>query len=60
MVAADIAERRAKGQLNPEVWPPIIDEERFDIQRADDPDVEVEEIGAVPDWASIDELGDDQ
>ncbi|MBD3947553.1 hypothetical protein [Nocardioides ganghwensis] len=56
----DIAERRAKGQLNPEVWPPIIDEERFDIQREDDPDVEVDDFVVPPDWISSDDLGEDQ
>ena len=25
-----IAERRAKGELNPEVWPPVVDQDRFD------------------------------
>ncbi|WP_460493315.1 hypothetical protein [Dactylosporangium cerinum] len=26
-----LAERRARGELNPEVWPPLVDEERFDV-----------------------------
>lgn len=29
------AQRRAAGKMNPEVWPPLIDEERFDV--GDDP-----------------------
>ncbi|WP_433499799.1 hypothetical protein ACQP1K_05625 [Sphaerimonospora sp. CA-214678] len=27
----ELAERRARGELNPEVWPPLVDEERFDV-----------------------------
>ncbi|MEU8236398.1 hypothetical protein AB0C12_42975 [Actinoplanes sp. NPDC048967] len=26
-----LAQRRARGELNPEVWPPLVDEERFDV-----------------------------
>ena len=35
--ADEIAERRARGELNPQVWPPVVDEERFDPADADDP-----------------------
>jgi hypothetical protein len=31
-----IAQRRARGELNPEVWPPLVDEERFDVGPSDD------------------------
>ena len=29
--ADKLADRRARGELNPETWPPLIDEERFDV-----------------------------
>jgi hypothetical protein len=29
--ADKLAARRARGELNPETWPPLIDEERFDV-----------------------------
>lgn len=29
-----LAERRARGELNPQRWPPLIDEERFDVEPA--------------------------
>ena len=31
-----LAERRARGELNPQVWPPVVDEERFDVDDGDD------------------------
>lgn len=31
-----LAERRARGELNPEVWPPVVDEERFDPATGED------------------------
>ena len=27
----ELAERRARGELNPEAWPPLVDEDRFDV-----------------------------
>ena len=29
--ADELADRRARGELNPEVWPPLVDEDRFDV-----------------------------
>ncbi|MCO5972298.1 hypothetical protein [Actinoallomurus soli] len=29
--ADTLAERRSRGELNPQVWPPLVDEERFDV-----------------------------
>ena len=29
--ADELAARRARGELNPEVWPPLVDEDRFDV-----------------------------
>ncbi|MFK5644887.1 hypothetical protein ACI3ET_00040 [Ornithinimicrobium sp. LYQ121] len=37
--ADDLAEKRANGQLNPQVWPPVIDLDEFDV-------IGVEEAGA--------------
>lgn len=31
-----LAQRRARGELNPEVWPPLVDEERFDVGPVDE------------------------
>ncbi|GAA4638314.1 hypothetical protein GCM10023196_095510 [Actinoallomurus vinaceus] len=31
--ADTLAERRSRGELNPEIWPPLVDEERFDVSR---------------------------
>ncbi|MGH3902885.1 MAG: hypothetical protein ACRDTE_01600 [Pseudonocardiaceae bacterium] len=30
-----IAQRRARGELNPQTWPPVVDEERFDVEPAE-------------------------
>lgn len=49
-----LAERRAKGQLNPEAWPPLVDEERFDVGPNDDAP-ELSEA-AAPDDLTIDDL----
>lgn len=52
--ADTIAERRARGELNPEIWPPLVDEERFDVG----PDDDVPEHRAVPspDGLTIDDV----
>ena len=49
-----LAQRRARGELNPEVWPPLVDEERFDVGPGD----ERPEPAAVPapDGLTIDDL----
>ncbi|MGW3890452.1 hypothetical protein ACWD69_17320 [Micromonospora chokoriensis] len=49
-----IAQRRARGELNPEVWPPLVDEERFDVgPGADAPEPS---LAPVPDSLTIDDL----
>ena len=53
--ADTIAERRAKGELNPEVWPPVVDEERFDPADGNDP-VASTDAGPVPDDLTPDDL----
>ena len=35
--ADELAARRARGELNPQVWPPIIDEDQFDVVAVDAP-----------------------
>jgi hypothetical protein len=49
-----LAERRAAGELNPQVWPPLVDEERFDVG----PEVAVgaPDSGTAPDHLTIDDL----
>jgi hypothetical protein len=32
----EIADRRARGELNPQVWPPVVDQERFDLDEGTD------------------------
>lgn len=52
--ADTLAERRSRGELNPEIWPPLVDEERFDIRTH-----EVEILIAptpTPDDLTIDDL----
>lgn len=53
--ADDLAERREKGELNPDVWPPIVDQDKFDIALDDDPADAVEDV-AIPDGLTMDDL----
>lgn len=50
-----LAERRANGELNPQVWPPIVDEDRFDPSTGQDP-AETMEPQPVPDSLTMDDL----
>lgn len=50
-----IAERRASGQLNPQVWPPVVDEERFDPATGDDGTTTLDPP-AMPDGLTTDDL----
>jgi hypothetical protein len=54
--ADDDAARRERGELNPQTWPPIVDEERFDIATADDEISVAGDTGAVPDDLTMDDL----
>ena len=47
------ADQRARGLMNPETWPPLVDEERFDVdgEATDD-----EAIGAVPEGLTMDDI----
>lgn len=50
-----IAERRASGELNPQVWPPVVDEDRFDIEEGPDP-VDSTDPAPPPDGLTVDDL----
>lgn len=54
--ADTLADRRSRGELNPETWPPLVDEERFDVG----PNVDVPELPdtPVPNNLTPDDLGD--
>jgi hypothetical protein len=49
-----LAQRRARGELNPEVWPPLIDEERFDV--GPDDEGPLPPPTSAPDGLTIDDL----
>ena len=52
-----LAARRAKGELNPEVWPPVVDTDAFDTPAVDTPTGESsDEDAAVPDGLTADDL----
>ncbi|MGY1601674.1 hypothetical protein [Geodermatophilus sp. SYSU D00815] len=36
------AERRERGEMNPQAWPPVIDDDRFDVAAVDDVEVTVD------------------
>jgi hypothetical protein len=50
-----IAERRANGELNPQVWPPVVDQERFDLDESTDL-TETTDPGPVPNGLTLDDL----
>lgn len=54
----ELAERRASGRLNPEVWPPVQDEDGFDVVAVGDPvgDPTAEAAVPVPDDVTLDDL----
>ena len=45
-----LAQRRANGELNPDVWPPVVDEDEFDVPADGSPTSET--IGSDPDASS--------
>ena len=53
-----LAERRARGELNPEVWPPVVDEDAFEVTptgvAVGDPSVEPTQ--SAPDHLTVDDL----
>jgi hypothetical protein len=52
-----LAERRARGELNPQTWPPLVDEDRFDVGTADETNDDVNPV-PVPENLTLDDLGD--
>ena len=54
-VAPKVRHKHLRGELNPDVWPPIVDEDRFDLALDDDPATEVEDV-PIPAGATIDDL----
>jgi hypothetical protein len=54
----ELADRRARGTLNPETWPPVQDEDGFDVVAAGDPvgDPTVDAPESVPDGVTLDDL----
>ncbi|PKW25728.1 hypothetical protein ATL31_0527 [Phycicoccus duodecadis] len=55
----DLAARRANGELNPQAWPPVIDEDHFDTVASGSPtetDAADESVPARPPGLTIDDL----
>lgn len=52
----DIALRRARGELNPQTWPPIRDADSFDVAPAGSETAAVIAEGPAPDHLTIDDL----
>ncbi|SFT43432.1 hypothetical protein SAMN04487904_10261 [Actinopolyspora lacussalsi subsp. righensis] len=53
-----LAERRARGELNPEVWPPIVDSDAFEVAPSGAPvgDATTRPVMVPPDGVTLDEL----
>ena len=58
MWSDQLALRRAQGSLNPDVWPPVEDEDGFDVISTGDPvgDPTVEAPVSAPDELTLDDL----
>ena len=52
-----LADRRARGELNPDTWPPLIDEERFDVGSPLPVGTEPTDTVRIPDNLTLDDLG---
>ena len=52
----ELAVRRARGELNPETWPPLIDEERFDVGAAVPEGSESADTAPVSQSLTLDDL----
>jgi hypothetical protein len=53
-----LATRRARGELNPQTWPPIVDEDQFDTPAEGSPtaDDSADDVGAPPIELTIDDI----
>jgi hypothetical protein len=53
-----LAERRARGELNPEVWPPVVNGDAFEVAPAGAPvgDPSAEPASAAPDDVTMDDV----
>ena len=56
--ADTLAERRANGELNPDTWPPVVDEDGFEVAGSGTPigDAAAETPSAVPEEVTADDL----
>lgn len=54
--ADEDAARRERGELNPQTWPPIVDEERFDVSTSADDSSTPADARSVPDDLTLDDL----
>ncbi len=54
----ELAARRERGELNPQTWPPLVDEDRFDVRAASDPDPASgpPPVVPVPDHLTLDDV----
>jgi hypothetical protein len=53
-----LAERRSRGELNPQTWPPVIDEDEFEVEAKGAPEGNPDAVPPepVPDDVTIDDL----
>ena len=54
--ADELADRRARGELNPEVWPPLVDEDRFDVVADDAAEPAPDATTPVPAELTLDDV----
>jgi len=54
--ADELADRRARGELNPEVWPPLVDEDRFDVLADDASEPAPDATPPVPAELTLDDV----
>ncbi|SDP03176.1 hypothetical protein SAMN04487905_101506 [Actinopolyspora xinjiangensis] len=54
----ELAERRARGELNPEAWPPVVDRDGFEVAAVTSPagDATAEPVTPPPDGTTMDDL----
>jgi hypothetical protein len=54
----ELAARRARGELNPDTWPPVIDRDAFEVARAGSPTAasQPDSVGPPPDNLTLDDV----